>query len=278
MKLAGIDLHTHSTCSDGLLDPAALVAEAAGQGAEVLALTDHDTMRGCGEAASAAAAAGVRFLPGMELSTRHGDHDVHLLALFLEAPDLGAFAAQRAEARRERFWAMVERLDGLGLRLDRDDLARRIQGASPGRPHLARALVAAGHVADDHEAFGKWLARGRPAHLAQRMPTTAEAIAMVRGWGGVSSVAHPALDALEPVLGELAEHGLDAVEAYHGGHSAEQAAALAAQSASLGLLVSGGSDFHGPAQGRPPGRSPLPAEAWAALLERLEARGDEDAA
>lgn len=276
MEIGRIDLHTHSTCSDGVLSPAELIAASAG--AEVLALTDHDTMRGCAVAREAAEAAGIRFLAGMEISTRHGEHDVHLLGLFLHEPDLGEFAAQRAEARHERFWAMVERLDALGLVLDRDDLTQRIAGASPGRPHLARALIAAGHVADEHEAFGKYLGRGRPAHLSQRMPTTADAIQQVARWGGVSSVAHPALDGLGPILGELAEAGLDAVEVYHGGHSAAQTAALAAQVQQLDLLSTGGSDFHGPAQGRPPGRSTLPRANWEALAQRLDARGDEHAA
>lgn len=272
---APIDLHAHSTCSDGVLDPVELVRQAASAGAEVFALTDHDTMRGCALAQAEAEARGIRFVPGMEISTRHGDHDVHLLALFLRAPDLSAFEAQRAEARHTRFWAMAERLAELGLPLERAALEAAIAGASPGRPHLARALVAAGHVADDHEAFARFLGRGRPGHVAQRVPTTVDAIAQVRAWGGVSSVAHPGLDGLGPILSELAAAGLDAVEAYHGGHAPDQAAALAAQSAELGLLVSGGSDFHGPAQGRPPGRSPLPPDAWDPLLVRLVERARE---
>lgn len=272
-----IDLHSHTRFSDGTLTPAELVARAAAAGVRVLAVTDHDTLEGLAEA-EAALPPGLQLLPGMEVSARHGAQSVHVLAYFPpgRAPSLPAFQDERRRARRERLVAMVARLAELGLAIDPATVLAAADAdprRTPGRPDLARALVAAGHVASVQEAFDRWLAEGKPAHVADRVPEAGDAIAMIHRLGGLAVVAHPALDQLEPHLGELARLGLDGVEAYHGAHEPAQAEALRARARELSLLCTGGSDFHGDpppgVEGRGLGQVRLPAAEWERFVRAL---------
>lgn len=292
---ARVDLHSHTTLSDGSLTPRELVRLAVRVGLDVLAVTDHDTTEALGEALDEAAGLppdrGLRVIPGMEVSAvipgADGDKNVHVLGFF-PADRLGALAAwqdDRRAARRARMASMVARLGALGLPLDLEALGRGADPRrSPGRLHVARALVEAGHVPSVREAFDLYLGQGKPAYVQDRAPTAGEAIAMIRGLGGVSVVAHPAIDGLDAHLEALVALGLEGVEAYHFGHSPEVAAHFHARARALGLLVTGGSDYHGEptrAPGEPPpvgdepprlGRVALPPDAWERFDEVLRAR------
>ena len=275
-----VDLHVHSTVSDGLLEPDEVVRRAAASGVEVMALTDHDTTEGIPRARRAAAEVGVRLIAGLEISTQHGDQPLHMLAYFPQhdPQDLEAFRESRRQARWARLDAMLERLQALGVPVTREDLGHDGDpGRTPGRPLIARAMIRLGHVGSFREAFDRWLARGQPAYVADRVPTAAEAIGLAHDLGGLAVVAHPGVDDLDSILEALVGLGLDGVEAYHGSHSVEQRAQYAAFAAEQGLLCTGGSDFHGddPAQlGSDPtartapslGELSWPLEAW----ERFE--------
>ncbi len=282
-----VDLHSHTTLSDGSLTPRELVRLAAGVGLEVLAVTDHDTTEALAEALDEGQKVGLRILPGMEVSALlPGDRNVHILAYFpaRSMPLVAAWQAERRELRRSRLARMVERLAELGAPIELEAITRGADPRrSPGRLHVARALVAAGHVADVREAFDRFLAAGQPGYVQDQVPAAIEALAMIRGLGGLSVVAHPALDLREGDLSDLAAQGLDGVEAFHHCHGPDQAALWAAQAAALGLVVTGGSDYHGDprAEGAPPpaadveqrlGHVPLPHPAWEAFEACLAAR------
>jgi hypothetical protein len=247
-----VDLHTHSSRSDGALDPAALVSHAAGQGVTTLGLTDHDTMAGAEEALAAGHAAGVRVVPGIELSVRVPVGTFHLLGHFAE-PLPGPLAERLDEigaAREARNRAMVDRLAELGAPVAWADVARRARGRI-GRPHIADAVVAAGHAADREDAFVRYLADDAPAYIPAGVLEPEEAVRLVKAAGGTATVAHPrslklAAGALEAFLGRLAAVGLDAVECHRGDQSPEEQEAMTAVARRLGLLDSGGSDFHRP--------------------------------
>lgn len=281
---SAVDLHSHTRVSDGELTPSALLRRAAAAGVRALAVTDHDTLLGLEEAQAAAAGLGVTVLPGMEVSSRlagvEPERSVHVLAYFPPGapPDLSEWAALRRRARRERLLAMLARLGELGMPLDpaavldADTDPRR----TPGRPHLARALLAAGHVRSLQEAFDRWLGEGRPAWVADQVPSVGEAIGMIHALRGLAVVAHPAIDELDLCLGAMVELGLDGVEAYHGSHDPAQAARFHARGRELGLLISGGSDFHGDrpsgddaAGWRGLGQVGLPADEWERFARAL---------
>ncbi len=281
-----VDLHSHTDLSDGLLAPEALVALAAAAGVDVLAVTDHDTTAGVPAAMAAARARGLRLIPGMEISAHHGRRSLHLLAFFgpgaLER--LGPWQEARRRARRERLEEILARLDALGLAVDREAVFAGLgPQQSAGRPHVARALEAAGHVADFPQAFERWLGTGKPAYVPDRGPSAAEAIALVHALPGLAVVAHPVHDDLDAVLEELQALGLDGVEAYHGSHAPEVAAHFHRRARELDLLVTGGSDFHGgepddPTAGaRRPGGVALPPDEWARFEAALRAAAGEDA-
>lgn len=285
---APVDVHTHTTLSDGTATPTELVERAAAAGVEVLAVTDHDTTEGVAEAVEAGRARGLRVIPGMEVSARLDGRVLHVLGYFPPAAlgALGAWQAARRAARRVRVERMLERLAALGVPVE---LAAILQGADPrraaGRLHVARALVAAGHVATTHEAFERYLGAGKPAYVEDEVPDAAGAVALIRDLGGLSSVAHPLIDGHDARLDALSRAGVEALEAYHASHPPEEAARLAAAARDLGLLVTGGSDYHGEpprGPGAPPSDAPavpprlgatgLPPEAWAHLDAALAAR------
>lgn len=281
-----VDLHSHTTLSDGALTPAQLIDLAAGVGLEVLAVTDHDTTEGLGEALEHGKARGLRIIPGMEVSADLDGRNLHVLAFFpaRSLPSLAGWQRERRALRQERLVRMVEKLAELGAPVSLEAIT---QGAdprrSPGRLHVARALVQAGHVADVRAAFDVWLGAGKPAYVHDQVPSAPEAIALIKDLGGLSVAAHPSLDLLDPDLPGLARAGLDGVEAFHWSHTPEVAAHFQARADELGLLVTGGSDYHGdpPGPDGPPrpdaekrlGHVPLPQAAWDRFAEALEARG-----
>ena len=270
-----IDLHTHTTESDGRCTPAELVAKAAGAGVSVLAVTDHDTVGGCEAAAAACAAAGITFVTGIEITAMRDDRDVHVLGYFIDvtASGLHAFLSEQRRRRIDRVRQMVARLAELGIGLEGDAVLRPAlenPRKSAGRPWIARALVAGGHVATTGEAFDRWLARGRPAFIPRRGASPAEVISHIHDAKGLASLAHPALVGHDEWIGELVSDGLDALEAYHSEHDSVATARYLATASTLGLAVSGGSDFHGDSSHGPslPGAVSLPRDAYERLVLR----------
>jgi predicted metal-dependent phosphoesterase TrpH len=241
------DLHAHSTASDGAYTPAQVVELARRGGLGAVALTDHDTTAGLAEARAAAAGA-VELVAGVEITAEHAGREVHILGYFIDPDDraLGeALAAVRAE-RAERFAAMVARLRACGVTLGEEALAPASAADSLGRRHLAEALVRSGAAATVREAFARWLRDGGRAAVPKRRLPVAEALALVRGAGGVASWAHPGADCGPASLAELRGLGLGAVEAEYPDVRGARQRELRGWAAALGLAVSGGSDCHGP--------------------------------
>jgi 3',5'-nucleoside bisphosphate phosphatase len=248
-----IDLHTHSSCSDGTATPRELVAEAGEQGLDVVALTDHDVTAGWQEAAEAAAEVGVDLVRGMEISTKHHGSSVHLLA-YLPDPTyepLQRMLAMIIEGRDRRIPRMVARLRSLGIDISEELVAAKASGASAvGRPHVADVLVDLGVVESRDQAFADYLTPRGQGYVSRPAPALDDAIRTVAGAGGVTVLAHPwgregdrGLDRDE--LARLQSLGLTGVEVDHLDHAEQQRVRLRAIAAELGLVVTGSSDYHG---------------------------------
>jgi len=276
----GADLHCHSVFSDGVETPAALVARAVKAGLSALALSDHDAVHGLPEFEDAAAGTGLVPVAATELSTRCDGEDVHVLGLFLD-PEEPALTARLAEMRRQRDQrgeAMVEKLASLGLSLDLAELRRVVGSGAFGRPHVARAMVAAGYAKTFEEAFETYLTKGKPGYIPKPKWMLAEAIAAVRTAGGLAVVAHPVwYPDPEKVVAEGVEAGLDGLEVVHSDHDGAAAGRFARLAERYRLLPSAGSDFHAPGEGRKDvGACRLGIREWeriseAALRRRAEA-------
>jgi predicted metal-dependent phosphoesterase TrpH len=267
-----IDLHTHTTASDGRCTPAELVARAAAAGVTVLGVTDHDTVAACAEVASACEARGIEAVPGIEITATVDGADVHVLGYFLDtrSPALLQFLAGQRQRRIERVRAMVAQLGRHGIVLDGDAItapAIADPSRAAGRPWIARALVDGGHVATTDEAFDTWLARGRPAFVPRTGARPEEVFERVHAAGGIASLAHPVLVGHDEWIGPFAAAGLDALEAYHSNHDEAATAHYLALARTYALRVSGGSDFHGDPSHGPvsPGAVALPAEHFEVL-------------
>ncbi len=268
-----IDLHLHTTASDGMCSPEQLVREASAAGLTTLAVTDHDTTAAVADTAAASAAAGITLVPGIEITAMEAGRDVHILAYFIDPSHEGlqAFLAHARASRLERVAKIAGRLAELGAPIDVSPLlagAASRNGRSIGRPQIARALVAAGHAADTNDAFDRWLARGRPGFVPRSGASPEQVIAIIHEAGGLASLAHPVLAQCDARIPELRAAGLDALEAYHPEHDGATGDRYLSMARELGLLVTGGSDYHGdPAHGLSPGTITLPAQEW----ERLSA-------
>ncbi|MET8508960.1 PHP domain-containing protein [Streptomyces sp. NPDC004787] len=247
-----IDLHTHSTASDGTDTPAELVRKAAAAGLDVVALTDHDTTRGHGEAI-AALPEGLTLVTGAELSCRYGDVSLHMLA-YLFDPEEPALLAERELVRDDRVpraRAMVTKLQELGVPVTWEQVARIAGDGSVGRPHVAEALVELGVVPDVSGAFTpEWIADGGRAHVQKHELDPIDAIRLVKAAGGVTVFAHPLAVKRgecvpESAIAELAEAGLDGIEVDHMDHDEPTRARLRGLAKELGLLTTGSSDYHG---------------------------------
>ena len=267
-----IDLHLHSTASDGTTAPEAVVAAAVQAGLRALALTDHDTVEGIAGAQLTANAAGIELVAGVELSAYEGEQEVHILGLHLA--DL-AEMRQSLEvfrlARRQRAVDIVKKLNDLGVRITFEDVMAVAGEAAIGRPHVARAMVENGWAMDLRDAFDRYLGAGRPAYLDKRRIGIAEAIELVHRCGGIAVLAHPGPDGNLLRITALAAMGLDGVEVIHPSHSAEDRARLLALTSHLGLVPSGGSDSHGGADGiRVVGAMKVPGEWLDLQVARAE--------
>lgn len=269
-----IDLHLHTTASDGLCEPAVLVDLAWRAGIRTMSVTDHDTVAALSEVERAASASGIAFIPGIEVTAVHEGRDVHVLGYFIDREDasLGAFLEEQRADRLRRVSVIAGKLADLGKPIDRDALLEpRPGGRSLGRPMVARALIKAGHVADVREAFDQLIGEGRPAFVPRSGPDPAAVIAIIGRAGGVASLAHPGLLKRDDLIPGMVAAGLTAVEAFHSEHDAAATARYLALAAHHGILVSGGSDYHGETERRKAafGTVGLPHEDF----ERLAARG-----
>ncbi len=268
-----LDLHTHSTASDGLLAPAQLVALAVARGLRTLALTDHDTIAGLPEASAAAAAAALRFVPGVELSTHVEAGEVHMLGYFVDTADPAlrdALARFRA-AREGRAEEMVTRLGAAGAPIALARVHAFAGAGSIGRPHVARALIEAGHATSINEAFERWLVRGRPGYVERFRLTPPEAIRLIRAAHGVPVLAHPhSVDDLAGLLPQLLAAGLSGMECYYGDYDEPRKRGYLALARRHNLVATGGTDYHGGdgAHRRPLGSVYIPPQC----VEDLAAR------
>jgi predicted metal-dependent phosphoesterase TrpH len=271
-----IDLHTHTTASDGEYAPAGLVDRAAAAGLTVLAVTDHDTTAGLDEAEATALAHGIRLVPGIEITSVLEGRDVHVLGYFFERASaaLQSFLAEQRQERIGRARAMAARLARAGAPIDIEAVLGRAPvsgGRAVGRPQIARALVEAGCVSSMQEAFERFLGEDCCAYVPHTGASPAEAIAVIRDAGGIASLAHPGLLGRDEMIADLAEAGLGALEAMHSDHDPAQEAWYLELAGELGLAVSGGSDYHGEGfrRARRLGGIALPPEHFELLCERV---------
>ena len=269
-----VDLHAHSTASDGSKTPPAVVSAAHAAGLTAIALTDHDTMAGVTEAVEAGHRLGVRVVPGVELSAVYEDKEVHLLGLHIDRPSaiddaLRAFRHTRLLRAEE----IVAKLNTIGVPLSLQSVLDQAAGAAVGRPHIARALIHEGWARDSRDAFDRYLGAGRPAYVPKHRLSVADAIALVHDGGGLSVLAHPGADGRRELIERYIAWGLDGLEVRHPGHSAEDTARLGALAEFFRLVPSGGSDWHGASDGpRVLGAMRVPSSWLDAQDERLASR------
>lgn len=263
-----IDLHLHTTASDGRSTPRELVEEAVSAGLTVMAVTDHDTTASVDEVRALARERGVACVPGIEITAVEDGRDVHVLGYFLDPADarLGEFLAAQRQTRLDRVQAIAARLAELGMPIDlRASLAevREQPGRSIGRPQVARAMAHAGHVSSTREAFDRWLGRDLPAFVPRSGSSPEEVIAIIQRAGGLTSLAHPGRTSLDARIPALRDAGLDAIEVYHSDHDRAAISRYHQLATDVGLLMTGGSDFHGdPMHGVMVGAAAVPDEAW----------------
>jgi 3',5'-nucleoside bisphosphate phosphatase len=268
-----IDLHMHTTASDGRCSPRELVDRVAAGGVTVMAVTDHDTMASVAEVQALAQARRIDAHAGIEITAVEDGRDIHVLGYFLnpEEKRLIEFLRVQRETRVKRVHAIAARLAELGVPIDLQallDEAQRNLGRSIGRPQVARALQLAGHVADTKEAFDRFLGSAGPAFVSRPGSPPEVVIGIIHRAGGVASLAHPGRTRIDSRIKPLAIAGLDAVEVYHSDHDEVAIQRYRRLASDLGLLMTGGSDFHGDAtHGIEPGTATLPSTEW----ERLSA-------
>jgi len=273
-----IDLHLHTTASDGRLTPSEVVQLALERGLTAIALTDHDTTDGVAEAQAAAAGTGLEVIASVEINTESDAGDVHFLGYFVD-PDDAAFQNHLAtlrDARLGRARRMAEKLAALGMPLDWERVQAIAGEGAVGRPHVARALLERGYVATLGEAFEKYIGHEGPAYVPRYRLTPEEAIAAIQAAGGVAVLAHPAEAGTIPLIPRLVAGGLDGLEVYYPEHTPEDRDTLLALAEQYGLAVSGGSDFHAPDD---PHHAPLgsvwvPPEAVEELRKRRRTTDD----
>ncbi len=269
-----IDLHSHTDQSDGTYSPAELVAAAREGGVDVLGVTDHDTFAGYDAALAPASAAGVELICGIEVSTKLHGQSVHLLGYFLRPNGLDAFrewVLDMQASRRDRNVRLVARLRELGFDITLEEAEGRGKGMT-GRPHFAQIMVEKGYVANLRQAFDEYLDESAKGYVQRQEPQFAESVSRIREAGGIASLAHPVRvnGDVPRLLPELCDSGLNAIEAYHSDHGPREVGLYLDLAKKFGLLVTGGSDFHGAVKpgvrlGTGPGDLQVPRE----VLERM---------
>lgn len=242
------DLHLHSRASDGTWAPGEVVAQAKARDFGCISLTDHDTTAGIKEAVGAGWENNVLVIPGVELSCEMEAAEVHVLGYFIDVDshDLHGYLERFRTARESRARQMVKNLNKLGIKLHFDEVAERARGESVGRPHIAAALVGSGYASTIQEAFHRYLHRRSPAYVSRYKLKVPEAAELIRAAGGVPILAHPGLVGNDSLVRGLIDQGMAGVEAYHSEHTPSQVRKYLSLAEELGILVTGGSDCHGP--------------------------------
>jgi predicted metal-dependent phosphoesterase TrpH len=273
MKFA--DLHLHTNFSDGTFTPEELVLEAQKTGLACIALTDHDSVEGCARAATAAAAVHMEFIPGTELTAEHDDTELHVLGYFLDTHNekLLAEIAKFQAVRQDRIHQMVAHINALGVPLQAESVFALANCKSPGRPHVARAMIKAGLVKNLDEAFERFLKKGRPAWVPKSKISALDAIELIHQAGGLAVMAHPGLNRTDEIIPALVEIGLDGIECFHTKHSTATAGRYLEIADKYHLLITGGSDCHGFSKNKPLiGTVKLPYAHVEKMKEKLATR------
>jgi predicted metal-dependent phosphoesterase TrpH len=247
------DLHLHSHYSDGTFTPEEIVARAQQQGLGAIALTDHDTVEGCPMMTSECAKVGIEFVVGTELTSEHNDHELHILAYFVDPQNqrLLCEIAKFQIVRQDRIREMVAKINALGVPLRAEDVFALANCKSPGRPHVARTLVRHGQCRTLDEAFERFLKKGRPAWVPKSKMSALDAIELIHQAGGLAVLAHPGLNRNDQSVPELVAAGLDGIECFHTKHPPGTAQHYLGMANKHHLLVTGGSDCHGMSKGKP---------------------------
>ena len=282
MPLARIDLHTHTTASDGSLSATELVQLAKQQGLSALAVTDHDSVAALPEALAAGQRLGIRIIAGIEISCLHRDIELHILGYFIDQdhPDLKPTLARYLSSREDRNPKIIERLCRLGVDVTYEEVNTLAGSGTIGRPHIARIMLKKGYVSSVADAFDRYLADGGPAYVARVLPSAQEAIAFLRSIGGVPVLAHPTYgDRLQissdQLCAELKGFWLAGLETLYSSHTARQTDRFRGIAREHALLMTGGSDFHGDSKpdvlvGTGYGSLKVPIE----LLDEIEAAAE----
>ena len=270
-----IDLHMHSTFSDGTLTPTELIDKAVAVKLSVISLTDHDCMDGIPEAIEAGRAHGIEVLPGVELSCEYKRRDLHVLGYGIDYRNktLQDALYQFRQTRHKRGIKIIEKLNALGITIEPAEVLAKAGKGALGRPHIAAVLVEKGVVSKVGEAFDKYIAEGGPAYVPKHKMTTAEAIGYIRSAGGLSFVAHPGvfMENRNEIF-ELIDQGFDGIEVYHSNHSNDLSTDLKQIAESKGLLISGGTDFHGFKGRDNMGTIDIPYSVWENIRDRLASK------
>ncbi len=276
-----IDLHIHSTTSDGTMNPVELVHYAHKKGLSAIAITDHDTIEGVEQAIAAGGRVGIEVIPGIELSVKYGNHNVHLLGYLFDCHhrELQRALEQLQAGRMERNKKILIKLGRLGFTLHLHELEKSAGTGQTGRPHIARLMVEKGYVQSMDEAFAKFLGQEGLAYTSRFIYEVEEAIDLIQQAGGIAVLAHPlqldkSVEDLDDAMRQLGEMGLDGVEVYYPNHSRSFRKRLIALAEKYGLLMTGGSDYHGSIR---PGTSlaggknvSVPAQLLVAMKQRVK--------
>lgn len=273
------DLHIHSSCSDGRLAVEAVVQLAVNAGLTGFSLTDHDTVSGLARAKECADASGLVFIPGLELNTDYVDDEVHILGFFInpEHPELNLKLADLKAKRKQRARLIVDRLNELGFSMDFERVRAVAGDKVIGRPHIARTMVECGFAATEKEAFDRYIGRGQPAFVPRYSFTPEEAIKIIIDSGGLPFLAHPGKIRDQAIIPALVQMGLCGLEVYYPEHSEDEIHRFLELAEYHGLLVSGGSDFHGPGSGEKRemlGLSYIEEDGFQRILEYLKGKRD----
>jgi predicted metal-dependent phosphoesterase TrpH len=273
--MGAVDLHSHTTASDGALPPRELVRLAVRHGVRVLAITDHDSTDGLREAFDEAAGQPeLTIVPGLEINCDVEGSEIHVLGYLVDhgAEWFQAFLAEQRAERVRRVHRMAARLAELGMPIDAAEVFAIVKEGSPGRPHVAQVMVKRGYVKSVREAFDRFLGAGGPATAPRRRLTPLDAIAIIRRAGGVPVLAHPGLANRDAMIPDLATAGLMGIEVHYAEHSTGQIERYLEMCRTLDLVATGGSDYHGPQSGRtnPPGTPNVPWSAWEQLQRVAE--------
>lgn len=247
-----VDLHTHSTCSDGTFTPKDLVAYGREKGLKALALTDHDTLEGIGEALYYGDKYGVEVVPGIEISTEYENTELHIVGLFVsdESSELTAALADLKESRKLRNVKMVDKLNEIGVNISYNDVLNRCKGGIVTRAHIAGEIIAKGYASSNNEVFDRFIGKDKPAYVKRDVLSWMDTLYLITKSGGLPVLAHPLLykisdKRLEMIVSDLANHGLSAIEAYYSTHSPSEVKYVKMLADKNRLKLSGGSDFHG---------------------------------